>query len=119
MAKRCYIAGPMRGYPRWNFDAFDEEAAKWRSKGWIAVSPADVDRALGFDPDGPEEQVTTEFLKRAIIRDVEMVLDCDAIVLLPGWRKSSGVAVEFAAARMMGLEVYDCELARWLQANDD
>lgn len=105
MPAKCYIAGPMRGYPRWNFDAFDRAAEEFRNNGWIAVSPADIDRALGFDPDGPDDQVSDEFLKKAILRDIEVVLDCDAIVLLPGWEESSGVAIELAAAKMMRLEV--------------
>lgn len=110
----CYIAGPMRGYPRWNFDAFDEEAEKWRQKGWKAVSPADVDRALGFDPDGPQEQVDDRFKRAAILRDVMLVLDADAIVLLPGWWISKGVAVELAVAKFMGLRVWDCEREIWI-----
>lgn len=93
----CYLAGPMRGYPRFNFDAFDAAAADLRSQGWLVTSPADIDREHGFDPDKHDESYFSDF-RDLIRRDVEAVLTTDCVVLLPGWDKSVGTRAEMAVA---------------------
>src|SRR5262245_23383467 len=52
--KKIYIAGPMRGYPSYNFPAFDEAEAALTAGGWRVLSPAAMDRAIGFNPDKDE-----------------------------------------------------------------
>lgn len=102
---KVYVAGPMRGYPLWNFPAFDAASADLRSWGFEVVSPAELDRAIGFDehtgvlPDG--------FVEGALRRDIEALLEVDGVVLLPGWRASSGVAIELTVARALGLAIYE------------
>jgi len=99
-----YIAGPMRGYPRYNFDAFDAAAADLASRGWRVISPAEMDRAEGFDPDGP---ATPEFLAAALRRDVLAIVDsADALALLPGWERSTGAQGELALARWKSIPAY-------------
>ena len=53
---RIYIAGPMTGIDKYNFPAFDAAAQDLRDMGFHPVSPADIDRAHGFDPTDPREQ---------------------------------------------------------------
>jgi hypothetical protein len=98
-----YIAGPMRGYPRFNFDAFDAAALDLRGKGFDVISPADLDRAIGFDPD--RDEATPEFMAGAMQRDIEAVMRCEAVVLLPGWEKSTGVNAEIGLAKWRGIPV--------------
>jgi hypothetical protein len=100
-----YLAGPMTGYPRWNFDAFDRYRDFLKSKGWMVISPADLDREIGFDPDTPH--VDADFQRAALVRDAEALHRCDAIALMPGWERSKGVAFELAAARFLGLREID------------
>lgn len=94
---RIYIAGPMRGYPLENFPAFDEAAEYMRRCQWDVVSPADLDRAEGHDPTSGEPIPVSD----AIARDILALRGCDAILLLPGWEDSRGVAVELALARAL------------------
>lgn len=47
-SRRAYIAGPMRGYDRFNFPAFDAAKDRLIEMGWDVVSPADLDRAVGI-----------------------------------------------------------------------
>ncbi len=109
MKRTIYIAGPMRGISRFNFPSFDTARDKFIALGWNVVSPADLDRAAGINENIPmtDEQLSglcRDFMRR----DLNAIIDqCDAIALLPGWRKSRGVSVEMALGAFIGLDVYD------------
>lgn len=108
---RTYIAGPMRGIQQYNFLAFDTAAERLRSIGRDVVSPAELDRLAGFDPyklpaDTDWSHVPVHFsLEAAIRRDVEAILGCDSICVLPGWEKSVGATAEVAIAKWRGMVV--------------
>lgn len=114
MQRSVYIAGPMRGFPEFNFPAFDVASALGRALGWYVISPAEMDRAAGmneketyvsqFDP----EQVRT-FIRRDVSALVERLRPekGDAIALLPGWEKSMGARGELFLAMWHGLKVLD------------
>lgn len=93
----AYICGPMRDYPRFNFDAFDAAAADLRGRGMVVISPADIDREIGFDPDEHDESFFEPL--ELIRRDVAAVLKSDCVVVLPGWDRSIGACAEAAIAR--------------------
>lgn len=107
---RCYLAGPMTGYPLFNFPAFDKRRDELRAAGHIVVSPADLDRAIGFDPADEnalaEIRVDDAFIDAAIQRDVAAILQCDAIVMLKGWEYSKGAKGELGVAKWRGLRVF-------------
>jgi len=100
-----YIAGPMRGYPRFNFDAFMEAEARLKEQGWHVLNPAAVDLSEGFDPD--TAVVTSEMMAIFIKRDLEMVQQADAIALLPLYQDSAGATAELALAVWRGIPVYN------------
>lgn len=109
-----YIAGPMRGYPQFNFPAFD--AVRDKLLDWTpctVISPADMDREAGFNPNVNQE--APDDLGEVMRRDLDAILTHlrpgtqDGIVLLPGWQASRGAAVEVALARFLGLKLYDSE----------
>ena len=103
--RRVYIAGPMRGYPRFNFPLFDAVTQVWRRIGWDVVSPAEADRNLdGLDPENPQPNRTFAFYMR---RDIEFLLTVDAVAFLPAWEKSEGANIERTVAKALGLELYD------------
>ena len=104
--RRIYVAGPMRGYPNFNFPAFDAAAAKLRDEGWEVVSPAEHDRSEGFDESKGE--VDSAFLVKAFTWDVEQILAADAVYFLPGWQASEGATLEHAVAQSTGKKIiYD------------
>ena len=74
MTQRVYIAGPMTGLPEFNFPAFNAAAKAWREHGWEVSNPAE-----SFDgrTDLPYKQY--------VEHDIDLLLTCDAIALLPGW----------------------------------
>ena len=101
---RIYIAGPMRGLPRYNFDEFDKAEERLRASGRIPVSPARMDRAIwGFDGSGE----LTEGMRRETVFpiDVQVIPTCHGMYLLRGWEKSAGAILEVAYAQALGLQI--------------
>lgn len=95
---RLYLAGPMRGYPDFNFPAFKEAALDLRAKGHEVFSPAESDVNDGFDP-----KTGAGFLsmQEYMVRDLPEVCRADAVVVLPGWEDSEGAMIETRVARML------------------
>ncbi len=104
MSKTIYIAGAMRGHPKFNFDAFDEAEVRLRKAGWKTINPARLDREGGFDPE--KDVPDKAFLREVLIRDMLCIFESDAIALLPDWEESLGVRVEIALARWWNLPIY-------------
>lgn len=102
---KLYIAGPMRGIPEYNFPAFHDAAARWRSKGHEVISPAEMDQVHGFDE--KKDKVDNAFLRKVIVRDMEAIAGCDGIVMLPGWGESAGAGLEYDLAVYLGLKVFE------------
>lgn len=103
--KRAYLAGPMRGYHRYNFPLFHHVTHVLRGKGWEIVSPAELDEDLGFNPDLSLKDNGFD-LHEAMRRDIEALLTCDSIILLPDWRNSPGACLELEVARAVGLSAF-------------
>lgn len=101
---RLYLAGPMRGYPRLNFDAFDRATERLRGRGYSVQSPAENDRQNGFDP------VTASGglgLRQVMADDLGLVcLWADAVIVLHGWETSRGALAEALAAWAIDKPVY-------------
>ena len=110
--KTVYIAGPMRGIREFNFPMFDDMRDYLESIGWDVISPADLDRSIGFDPRSLPDDYDWNDLKKigfkladAVKRDADALCKCDAIAMLPGWENSKGAVAERAIAMWLGLEV--------------
>lgn len=102
-AQRVYLAGPMRGYDQFNFPAFHEATKVLRKAGFDVLSPAEHDEDNGFDPS--LNSLEGFNMEEAFRWDVECVLSCECVVVLPGWEKSSGASLEVAIARAIGTPV--------------
>lgn len=103
---KAYIAGPMRGYPSYNFPAFDAAAEFGRSLGIDIISPADIDRQSGFN-EHEQVEITSEMSRTFCKRDIDAILTCDAIAMLPGWEHSRGARAEKAVAEWIQIPVLD------------
>lgn len=91
---RIYLAGPMTGLPRHNFDAFAAAAEELRAVGFEVVSPAEADLAEGFSPDRPVDEFTDSDRIFALRRNVRTLTDVDGIALLDNWEESVGALLE-------------------------
>lgn len=99
-----YLAGPMSSLPGFGFDRFDAARDNLIINGYKVISPADIDREIGFDP---SVGTLDDFdLPAAIRRDVDAILGCDAVVLLPGHESSKGATAERYVAKWAGIPCY-------------
>jgi hypothetical protein len=98
-----YLAGPMTGYDRFNFDAFEKARKHLRLLGFAVVCPAEMDLRDGFDPDAGEW--TPDHHDAAARRDLLAIANVDAVAVLRGFTASAGARVEITAARWIGLPV--------------
>lgn len=105
--KTFYLAGPMRGYKYYNWPAFDSARNILQRMGYQAISPADLDRVEGFSCFTPQSHLDAGTVRKLFSNSVTHLLrDADAILLLKGWKKSSGARAELACAQAIGLPVY-------------
>jgi hypothetical protein len=104
-ARVYYVAWPMRGEKLLNWPAFFRLAVWLREGGKAVINPAEMDAANGLDPsrenEGDERQ---ESLREDF---VEIVNRCTDLVLLPGWKTSSGTLAEIVIAWHIGIRVWE------------
>lgn len=107
MKPKIYIAGPMRGLPNFNREAFNAAAERLAAKGWQPVNPVDIERLMPcVDDDG---RVDEQELWRVMQLELEFVKRCDTIYLLNGWENSVGATMEVATLikdRLIGLRIH-------------
>ena len=100
---KLYLAGPMRGYDKFNFPAFIEAAKELRELGHVIISPAEMD--LAENPDAATSPPLD--FKYCMKRDLVAVLECDGVALLPGWQHSTGAIMESIVSRLAGDKLYE------------
>lgn len=114
--KKIYLAGPMRGYPEFNFPAFFEKAAMLRGMGYEVFNPAERDEKAFGKISTPSGDLV-EFAKQVNLTPLEVRRNCfqadtdwicreaDAIFLMKGWTQSKGARAEKALIEALDLEV--------------
>jgi len=113
--KTIYIAGPMRGKPDWNYEAFDKAEQMMSKLGWNVINPATLDEnsretqdlnctSSDFDPD--TNNIHRDANRLIMKRDLDAICDsCDAIYMLEGWQMSQGACAEFYLACALGITI--------------
>ena len=112
--KHIYLAGPMSGYPEFNYPAFHEATHMLRDKGHVVCSPAEEDleeygeRNWMKDPNGDLALAKENgfSLRDAMKKDLTWICEeADTIALLPGWEHSYGARTEHALACCLDLDI--------------
>ena len=107
---KIYIAGPMRGYPEFNFPAF-HEAEAYIAGLYCAEkihNPARMDEEKGIDTTGLKGDMSElpDFDLRDAMKDnCIAICECTHLYCLRGWENSSGARAEHALAVCLGLEI--------------
>ena len=112
-----YLAGPMRGIPKFNSPTFAAHAQYLCNLGHIVFNPVERDNErYGVNisegnPTGSEALAVSQhgFNRRERLgADLAWICaEADAIALLPGWRNSKGATAEHATAVALGLKVIE------------
>lgn len=99
-----YVAGPMSGYPGFNYPAFFDAEVSLRGAGYGVLNPAR----------NPKQSSWDGYMRAAIAQ----VIAADGIATLPDWQMSAGAALEVHIAHALRVPVHS--LAHWLAlAADD
>jgi hypothetical protein len=114
-SKTYYLAGPMTGYPKFNFPRFHEVAKTLRSQGVNIINPAELDfenvkltaynsETGELDSDGKVAGHTWgDFLSR----DVKVIADqCSGLIAMDDWSGSKGARLEVFVALQLKYPVY-------------
>jgi hypothetical protein len=92
-AKKVYISGPITGKPYGNADLFGQAAAWVTHQGHIPINPHWLKHNHG--------KTWLEYMRE----DLKAMMDCDEILMLPGFTESKGAMVEHELARALGLPI--------------
>ena len=111
---KLYLAGPMTGYPDFNFPAFERAAQDLRKQGYIVWSPheSDLEAAWAashratYDPANGDPGSSTELSHRYFLaEDLRHVCAADEVAVLDGWESSLGARIETYVAFQLGIPV--------------
>ncbi len=92
---KIYISGPMSGVPEFNFPLFRKVANSLRDKGYEVVCPTEVDG-------GSIDKLWEYYM----VANLQRMMDCQSIMLLPGWEKSRGATTEALLAYMFRFRIF-------------
>jgi hypothetical protein len=93
--KRLYISLPITGY---SLDEVKKQAEAYKNiwcKKYEVITPFDVHT----DNDGSKPY------SYYMGKDIEALLECDAIYMSPGWVHSKGCNAEYQIAKIYGIEI--------------
>ena len=89
-----YLSGPMTGVPEFNAPLFRSVAGELRRQGYRVFVPHDLSKH--------DQSLPWALYMRWAIR---ALMDCDEIVMLPGWKESKGAMLEYQIASALGMPI--------------
>lgn len=92
-----YVAGPMSGYDNYNYDTFHAVSHALRARRIGVASPAE-DTPGVYAPAAARHTVTPQVHAAYLRRGFAYLINCTAVVLLPGWQRSIGTQHELHVA---------------------
>lgn len=97
-----FISGPMSGLPDFNYPLFHEVGRYLDGLGVRFLSPAHDLTGAEILPPEPEFAKPWEHYMR---ESIKKLMDCDRILMLPGWSNSEGAWLERDLAKNLGMPI--------------
>jgi hypothetical protein len=111
--EKLYISGPMTGILNFNYDAFAEAARTLRGLGLFVNNPAET---FAHEPEEIRASRSWGFYMAVAIN---LLRECDSIVMLPGWSNSNGARKELMLAISNNMRVYYYLGTNWYGQRND
>lgn len=93
-----YLAGPMRGYPNFNKETFDEVA------DFVYSGPHAYKT---FNPHSVFNGDQTRELADYLSIELPILMQCKGVIFLPNWWRSEGARIEYMVAQATGKKMYE------------
>jgi hypothetical protein len=87
---KIYIAGPMTGLVDFNRWSFHEAARRLEGVGFTTANPATLPAPSAYHPRRVYESHWAFYMRHAL----PLLLEAEAVALLPGWEESRGAKLE-------------------------
>lgn len=97
-----FISGPMTGYEDFNYPLFHEVGRQLQELGELFFSPAHHEIGQELEPPEPGDAGSWEYYMR---RSLKLLLNCDHILMLPGWEESRGARLEKELADVLKMPI--------------
>lgn len=110
-----FLSGPMRGYPALNHVAFHSYEEWLRNYGFTVISPVDHDHEIGINPEDEDFDVHTDTFGTETISTLmawcltKVLREATMVALMGGWEQSKGALAEIAAAKAVGIPVFEID----------
>lgn len=113
--KQIYIAGPMTGFPAYNYAEFmrvgDLAREHFSCQVYTPFNASNIvwmkHHRRNFDPYRDAAEYGSKIMREMFQLDLEYVCEADAIVLLAGWESSRGARLEAATAKLLGIPLFN------------
>lgn len=101
-----FLSGPMTNEPHYReiFNFFED---LFEYVGYEVVNPVFISDYIIKEHKIKLKDVWKEEYRNLFLReDVSLMVCCDAVVMLPNWKKSKGAKLEHKIAKLMGMEIF-------------
>ena len=101
---KIYISGPITNIENWqkNFIAAEESLCNW-AKAIAVVNPYRI--AMHLEKEYKKNERYPDYADY-MREDIKALSECDAICLLPGWKRSKGARMEYRIAKILCMDIF-------------
>lgn len=119
--KKVYISGPMTGIPDYNRSEFKKAEDKFTQMNFEVINPHNLFTKEELDEifskvkskEITEEDAWGIFMKR----DIEHLMKCDFVAILPYWETSRGANLELANAKAVKMPIINADTLQEMTTN--
>lgn len=96
-----YLCGPMSGVEQFNIPLFESTAKRLREEGYNVITPFEINSLQHRRGVTETDAERLDYLRN----DIRALIECQGIILLPGWEASKGAQLEHRIACALKMEI--------------